>query len=222
MEIKFRKKLSDFDWLVMFDLASKTTGVCLWDIAKHRPIDTYVIKVTGEVELPGAELWNKLDGFFLNLISDGYDPTKILVSKEKAPVQCGKFTTAKTLIALGKAHAVLDLYTYQKSLAVFDYEGVAPATTHAYYKHLKELPATAKVEKEDLRSLLEEEYSFRHPLTLDESDAVFLAKTLVEEHWNKTIDEQKKELRRHKKELKASSAVRKVDAEIARLETLKD
>ena len=29
MEIKFKDKIDSFDYLIMFDLASKTTGVCV-------------------------------------------------------------------------------------------------------------------------------------------------------------------------------------------------
>lgn len=219
MEIKFTKKLSDYDWLVMFDLATKSTGVCVWDLKNGRPAFTHNIVTTGNTGNRAKELWDGLDRFFMGFMLKG-NP-KVLVHRELCPVQQGRFTTAKTLISLGKSHAVLDLYLAENGFDYYDLEGVSPSTTHAYFRRLNGLGAKDKVEKEDMRAYLAEEYGIDPKTGLDETDAIFLAKTFVESFWDKQIDEEIKERKRHRKTLKAPSAIAAVDAEIERLKGLK-
>ena len=219
MEIKFTKKLSDYDWLVMFDLATKSTGVCVWDLKNGRPAFTYNIVTTGNTGNRAKELWDGLDRFFVNFMLKG-NP-KVLVHRELCPVQQGRFTTAKTLISLGKSHAVLDLYLAENGFDYYDLEGVSPSTTHAYFRRLNGLGAKDKVEKEDVRAYLVKEYGMDPKLCLDESDAAFLAKTFVDVFWNQKIDEEIKERKRHRKTLKAPSAIAAVDAQIEGLGSLK-
>jgi hypothetical protein len=136
-------------------------------------------------------------------------------------MQQGRFTTAKTLIALGKAHASLDIYLEEKGLDYYDLLGVAPATTHSYFRKIKGLPPSAKVEKTDVRDYLISEYGVGEGLTLDETDAVFLAKTFVEVFWNKDLDEAIREKKRHMKTLKAANAIERTKGEIEALSALK-
>ena len=169
----------------MFDLASKVTGVCLWDIKNKKPVTTFVIQVKNNEELGIASLHKQIDILFKNL-ENNFQITKdqILVSKEQAPIQVhNKFTTAQTLISLGKSHAVLDLYCYNNNIDVYDYVGVAPITTHCYFKKVTDWPKERPVAKDDIRDYLYsiKEYNLQD-ISLDESDAVFLAKTLVELH----------------------------------------
>lgn len=222
MEIKFKKKLSDYDYVVMFDLASKISGVCVWDIAKGRPILTRKLVVRDGEANKAAGLISQIDGFFMNLTDQLGIPdlSKVLVYRELCPVQQGRFTTAKTLIALGKAHAVLDIYLAEKGLDYYDLMGVAPATTHSYYRKLRGLPSTEKVEKTDIRDYLISEYGIEGDLSLDETDAVFLAKTFVDVFWNKELREEIKERKKHMKALKAVNAIEKVKDEISFLSSL--
>lgn len=219
--VKFSEQLSNYDYLVMFDLASKITGVCLWDIKNHKPLKTSVLKVSGKDELPSKELFLLIKDYFDKLYEEGYDLCKVLVSKEAAPLQAGKFTTAQTLIALGKAHAILDFYCAWNNMAVYDYNGIAPITTHSYFKHIMGWDNKHPVDKTDIQKYLKETYELGE-VTLDESDAVFLAQTLVDSHWNKQLDEQIREVKRHRKTLKAPHAIKGCDEEIERLTALKN
>ena len=223
MEIKYAKKLIEYSYLVMFDLATRSTGVCVWDLKKERPAFTYNIVTTGNTGNRAKELWDELDRFFVyftkKLGLDNY--SEVLVYRELCPIQQGRFTTAKTLISLGKSHAVLDLYLAENNLDYYDLEGISPSTTHAYFRRLNDLEPKDKVEKEDVRAYLAQEYEIDPKLCLDESDAVFLAKTFVDVFWNQKIDEEIKEKKRHRKTLKAPSAIAAVDAEIDRLKGLK-
>lgn len=223
MEIKFEKKLSDYDYLVMFDLATRSTGVCVWSLPEGKPLWTTNITTTGKTGNRARELWDGLDRFFLDFsdkLGEGAFP-KTLVHRELCPVQQGRFTTAKTLISLGKAHAILDLYLSEKGLDYYDLEGVSPSTTHSYFRRLRGLGPKDKVEKEDVRAYLAEEVGIDPALGLDESDAMFLAKTFQEVYWDKQLDEEIKEKKKHRKTLKAPAALASVDREIERLKSLK-
>lgn len=222
MEIKCKKRITDYDYLIMFDLASKVTGVCVWDIKNRIPFCTKVIKVKDGCELPFAELKEKIRGLFEEL-NKQFDLRKCFVSKEMMPTQIhGGSSTVQTFVALAKSHAILDVFCYENGVDCYDYKGVAPATTHAHYKHLVGLGAKDKVTKEMVRDYLYEIYPDRmKTTTLDETDAVFLAKTLCELKWNNDIDEKIREEKRHKKELKAAHAIAAVNEEIKRLRGLK-
>lgn len=223
MEIKFKRKISDYKYLVMFDLASKITGVCVFDLKEQKPLFTDVIKVTGDIELPAAELKNKIDVFFLNLNKRGISLQDVIVSKERLPSQirgCG--STIQTFMALARSHAILDTYLYENNIATYDYIGIAPVTTHAYYKRLVKGDKELKVTKELIRSYLYTIYENLNNISLDESDAVFLAKTLYDVKWNDDISEHIREIKRHRKTLKAEHAINSLDKEIERLESLKN
>jgi len=223
MEAKFRKKLSEYDYLVIFDLATRSTGACVWDLRKGEPLYTENLITTGKTGNRARELWDALDRFFVHLACKFglVYSSKILVHRELCPIQQGKFTTAKTLISLGKSHAVLDLYLEERAIDYYDLEGISPSTAHAYFRRLAGLDARDKVEKEDIRDYLVREYGIDPSTGLDETDAIFLAKTFVDVFWDKQIDEEIKERRKHRKGLKAPAAIAAVDAEIERLRSLK-
>lgn len=208
MEIKFTKKLSDYDYIVMFDLATRSTGVCVWNVKAQRPEYTENIVTSGKTDNRAAELLKALDDFFVRFLHvTGAAKDRVLVYRELCPIQQGRFTTAKTLISLGKSHAVLDIYLAEHGYDYYDLEGVSPSTTHAYFRRLSGLDSRAKVEKEDIRRYLVSEYRIDPNLGLDESDAIFLAKTFVERFWNAGIDEECREIRRHIKTLKSPRAI---------------
>lgn len=221
MEIKGLKNIKDFDYLIMFDLASRVSGVCVWDIHLQKPHSIYKIIVDKEkVELPVAELYNKIDLLFSELGKE-IDLSKVFVSKEAMPTQVhGGNSTIQTFLALAKSHAILDYYTFTHNIPVYDYTGVYPISTHAYLKKLLEKDKDYKIQKTDIRDYVCDKYDLQVE-TLDESDAVFLAQTLIEFKWNKDLDELIRERKRHRKTLKLSSAIKKVDEEITKLENLR-
>lgn len=221
MEIKGKYKITDFDYLIMFDLASRVSGVCVWDIKKKRPYGIYKIEVDKEkTELPAAELYNKIDLLFSEL-GEKVNLKKAFVSKEAMPNQVhGGNSTIQTFIALARSHAILDYYTYEHEIPVYDYVGVYPISTHSYLKKILGKDKNYKVQKTDIKDYVQSTYGLDVEI-LDESDAVFLAQTLIESKWNKDLQELIKEEKRHKKELKMKAAIEKSDKEIARMENLK-
>ena len=122
---------------------------------------------------------------------------------------------------MAKAHAILDLYLYQHDIDVYDYVGIYPITTHNYLKKILNKSKADKVDKDDIKKYVVDYYKLKQDITFDESDAVFLAKTLIDVKWNKDIDEEIKVKKRHKKTLKAQHAIKNVDDQIKELEIKK-
>ena len=222
MIVKFSKEITDYKYLVMFDLASKKTGVCLYDIYKNEPIHTSMIIVNNH-ELGIVDLYNLIDEYFKKLVKNGISLSDIFVSFESMPTQIrsGKGSTIQTFLALAKAHAILDLYLYQHDIDVYDYVGIYPITTHNYLKKILNKSKVDKVDKDDIKKYVVDYYKLKQDITFDESDAVFLAKTLIDVKWNKDIDEEIKVKKRHKKTLKAQHAIKNVDDQIKELERKK-
>lgn len=224
MEIKFKKKITDFKYLLMFDLASKNTGVCLWDIEKEKPVLTTTLKVTGKVELPAAELLDLIIRFVNSLtIQIGpFDINKLLVVKEAMPTQLrGGSSTVQTFIALARSHCTLDTIMYQNKIAMYDYVGIYPITWHNYFKKIANLGKEDKVTKELVHDYVVQKYHLDPGLSLDESDAVFMCETFVTIKWNNDLKERITEVKRHRKSLKAPHAIKLCDEEIGRLNDLK-
>ena len=221
MYVKGKVKLNTYKYLVMFDLASKITGVCLWDLTKDEPIQTGVLKIDISAGLPVASLYDALEKYF-NAISKIVSLDDILVYKEAMPTQLrGGSSTVQTFIALARSHAILDLYLDQHDIDSYDVTGVYPASTHAYFKHVKGLGAADKVDKQMINDYVRERYHIDE-LTLDESYAVFLAETFIKSKWNRDIDELVREVKRHKKTLKAPHAINECNNKIEVLLSLKN
>lgn len=223
MFVKFEKSINEYKYLISFDLASKITGVCIWDINNKKPLNSQVICVSNQTNLPVMSLYLEIEKFFNNLYKQGIRKEDIIVSFEAVPsqIRAGKSSTIQTFVALARSHAILDLYLFMNEIATYDETGIYPITTHAYFKHLVGLGKDDKVTKEDIKKYLVEKYSISNSITLDESDAIFLAETLIGSKWNKDIEEEIRNVKRHKKTLKVSHAIQKCDDEIERLENLK-
>lgn len=214
MVIQGKKGLNEYKYLVMFDLASHNTGVCLWDIENNIPLKTFSIVADKVDGIFVSNLYKQLDIFFDKLLDMGIKKEEIFVSKEAMPVQLrGGSSTVQTFIAMAKAHAILDLFLDQHDIDVYDYKGVYPATTHAYLKKLLGEDAKKTVDKKDIKEYVIKTYGIEVN-NFDESDAAFLAATLVGSKWNKDVQEEIKEVKRHKKTLKANKAIADCDAKL--------
>lgn len=223
MFIKFKENLNNYKYLITFDLASKITGVCIWDIIAKKPLKTEVFCVSNQTDLSVMSLFLEIDNFFKNLYIKQIKKEDILVTFEAVPsqIRAGKGSTIQTFVALARSHAILDLYLFMNNIATYDEIGIYPITTHAYFKHIKNLDKDSKVTKEDIKDYLIDHYRLSDQITLDESDAVFLAETFINSKWNKDIDEKIREIKRHKKQLKASHAILKCEEEIKELQKIK-
>lgn len=220
MVIKCKKSLDEYDYLIMFDLASHNTGVCLWNLKANKPENTFTVvsnKVDGNFVF---DLYQQLENLFQSIQNKGISLTNIFVSKEAMPVQLrGGSSTVQTFIALAKAHAILDLFLEQHDIDTYDYVGVYPASTHAYLKKVLGLDSKASVDKKDIKKYIYDNYGL-DTQTFDESDAVFLAQTLINSKWNKDIEEKIKDIKRHKKTLKMTKAIQDCDDQISSLQSM--
>ena len=224
MEIKFKRSINDFQYLLMFDLASRNTGVCLWDIQKQSPVLTSTLKVEGKEELPAAELLDLIIHFTNSLVTrvGPFDIKKLLVVKEAMPTQLrGGSSTVQTFIALARSHCTLDTVMYQNKIAMYDYVGIYPITWHNYFKKVACLGKDDKVTKEAVHEYVVSKYNLDKDMSLDESDAVFMCETFFAVKWNNDLKERIAEVKRHRKTLKAPHAIKLCDEEIERLNGLK-
>lgn len=225
MQIKFKKSIKDFKYLVMFDLASINTGVCLWDLKKNEPILTQTLRVRGERELPAVELLELIIRFFNDLVfaaGSGISTEDVLVMKEAMPTQLrGGSSTVQTFLALARSHCTLDTCMFQNEIAVYDYVGIYPSTWHNYFKRIKGFGKDQKVTKEDVHEYVVSKYNLVQDISMDESDAVFMCEAFLNVKWNNDLKERVLEVKRHRKTLKAPHAIKSCDEEIERLNGLK-
>lgn len=223
MEIKCKKSLKEYDYLLMFDLASKNTGVCLWNLKTSKPVYTTALHVVGKEELPVSELNNVLKGLFKHLMIDlGIPLKKTLIMKEAMPTQLrGGSSTIQTFVAIARSHAIFDLLVYSNDLDMYDYVGIYPITWHNYFKKVSGLSKDDKVTKELVHDYVVQNYGLGEDISLDETDAVFMCKTFLDIKWNADVQEGIRELKRHRKTLKAAHAIISYDEKIHALEALK-
>lgn len=223
MIVKGNKKLTDYKYLIMFDLASKLTGICVWDLEQKKPVKTEQIKVNTDGEkLAVGQLYELIKDFLERTEKEfSINKENYFISFEAAPSQIkgGGGSTIQTFVALARAHAALDLYTFMEERDVYDYTGIYPISTHAYLKKIMEFDKDHKVTKDDIKDYVYKTYGVEG-VSYDETDAVFLAQTLIEVKWNNDIKELIREQKRHKKTLKMNYSISLCDKEIERLEGL--
>ena len=219
MIAKCKKNINDYSYLLAFDLASHNTGIALWSIAEKKPIQTFLM-VTKKADNFVYLLYENLKKIFQEIQESGVDLNKVLVCKEAMPSQLrGGSSTVQTFIALSKSHAILDLFLEQHNIDVYDYTGIYPATTHACLRKLLGVDSKTPVDKVDIKKYIKDVFDF-DVTTCDESDAVFLAVTLINGKWNKDLEESIKEIKKHKKQLKMPKAILECDKEIEFLNSL--
>ena len=224
MQIKFKKSIHDFKYLLMFDLASRVSGVCLWNLEENAPVFTTTLNVRGELELPVAELLDQIilcvNSLVLKISDASVD--NILVIKEAMPTQLrGGSSTVQTFLALARSHATLDNCLYQNRMSVYDYVGIHPITWHNYFKKMQGLGKDDKVTKEMVHDYVVEKYNLDPETSLDETDAVFMCVAFLGVKWNNDLHDRILEVKRHRKTLKAPHAIKSCDDEIDRLNGLK-
>ena len=223
MIVKGNKKITEYKYLIMFDLASKLTGICVWDLEQKKPVKTEQIKVnTDDDKLAVGQLYELIEEFFLKIEKElKITKENYFISFEAAPSQIrgGGGSTIQTFVALARAHAILDIYTFLQGQDVYDYVGVYPISTHAYLKKIESFDKDHKITKDDIKDYIYKTYGIKN-VSYDETDAIFLAQTLVENKWNNDIKEKIRDIKRHKKTLKMQYAIDSCDDEIKRLEGL--
>lgn len=214
--VKFKKKLTDFDYIIGIDLALYHTGVSVYDIKKSAIIATYRLDQKNSQEdliLHSYEMWND---FIKNELVKKY-PKSFLV-KEAMPMQAGFKSSIGALFGLKGIHTILDLVCMQNNIAVYDEVGVHSISVKSLFKTAENKKPT----KTDIGNSLKKIYDLSGlELTDDITDSIAVIYCLLNKKWTQDICDNIKELKKHKKTLSSSSAIQKIDEEIQELEQLK-
>lgn len=215
--IKFTKPLSDYSYILSFDLAKRLSGYTLYDIKKDGVILAGTIDTTKNKE---EYVWSYFYSAVTDIISSLDNKDKVFVVKERLPNQNGRFSTIDTLQGLAQAHAVFDLAVTHSGLEVYDYEGIHATSVKAYFKNLTDCE---KPQKEDIAEYLKQRFSdfdfSQYPF--DVTDALAVTLTLVDKKWNADIAERIKELKKEQKNAKSESKKTRLIEETDFLESLK-
>lgn len=221
MEIKFQKKLYDFQYVLCFDLAKGQTGCALIDIINEKVIIYKQITVLNKSDYFVIDLYQSLLNIIKEIEEDfNIDLTKVVVLKEQCPQQCSKFSSISTLQSLAKAHCCLDLAIAHYNLHSYDTKGVHSVSVKAVFRRTLGIEQPSK---EEISQNIKSSYFLteKEDLTNDITDAVAIWVCLREHKWNADIKEQIKEYNKKIKKLKLNSAKEKIQEKIKYLEELK-
>lgn len=211
-----KRNIADYRYIIGVDLASKKTGMCLFELETRKPVYHTPLIVKDKHKLPSGELEELIDDFF-NYIEKkfGASKDKVCLIKEAMPLQAQGASTIKTFIALARSHAVLDNYCYFNGIDVYSWTGVYPVSCRAYYKKILQVDKTSK---EDIAKYLKEKYHLYEDWTLDETDALSLIDILVNQKYNKELKQKVAELKLHCSQLEKSAARNKARAQYIQMQ----
>lgn len=220
--IKYNVKLSNYKYILSFDLAKNLTGYSLIDYTTHRVILAEIIDMSKhQCESFWYEYAKQIRiaiGMCLNALPNASEKKYVLITKEKLPNQSGRFSSIEALQALAQCHAIFDAVIYDFGVDYYDFDGVHSVSVKAYFKHLTGID---KPTKEDICSYISKYFNYDFSkTTLDVTDSIAVAMTLVDVKYNKDLIEKIKELKKSLKQYKSAARIRQVQDEIARLQSL--
>lgn len=217
--IKYKYNLSNYDYILSFDLAKQKTGWALVNIKSNRVEMSGMIVLNEKVDSVWLDVYDKivvvLEGVKRYCQNFG---KKFFALKERLPNQAGKFTTIASLQGLAQAHAIWELACEKSEVEVYDFDGVHSVSVKAFFKRKY---GVEKPQKEDIAKLVCENYCFDiGDSPLDITDAIACVQTLVEYKWNEDIKDKIKELKKEQKSYKTDKKKNQIAEEIQRLERL--
>ena len=222
--VKFTKKLSQFSYILSFDLAKRVSGYSLYDINKNIVLAAGVLDTSKNKD---DFIW----GYFYSQVIKIIEKCKeiigpenedgLFVVKERLPSQNGRFSTIETLQGLAQAHSIFDLAVNQCCVEVYDYDGVHATSVKS---HFKKLTGSDKPQKEDIAEYCKQRYVdfdfSQYPF--DVTDSLGVTLTLIGKKWNSDIVEKIRELKKEQKSAKTEVKITKLEDEIKFLESLKN
>lgn len=221
MIIKFQRPLSEFDFILSFDVAKFLTG---WSLINFK---TFEIIEAGIIDMSSVKdecIWPKYYTEMTKVISfcSFYHPEiagKFFVTKEKMPLQAGHFSTISTLQALAQAHAICDMAMYNEGVPVYDYEGVHSVSVKALFK---KLTGVEKPTKLDIKKYIEDNFKGVDisQFTQDVSDSIAVSYTLVMVKWNNDIKEEIKNFKKEQKKYKTKQKQNEIEERIEQFKAL--
>ena len=224
MNIKFKKSLSDYKYLLSFDLAKKISGWSLWDFKNDEILLTGIID-TGKMSALDM-VWNYFSGQISSVVNrcldriPNADANLLLITKEQLPVQNGKFSTIATLQSLAQVHAVFDLTIFQLGVDTYDDLGIHSVAVKAYFRKLLDIQSP---QKEDIANWIYQKYKTYNfsELPFDVTDSLGVGITLINKKWNADIQSEITQIKKEIKGAKAPSKITRLKEEIERLQSLK-
>lgn len=221
MQVKFNRRLEDYQYILSFDLAKHKSGFALVDFVDKKIPYSGLIVTDPQKEMVWDDFYADLKARLL-FIKENFG-SSFFVLKERLPNQAGARSTIATLQGLAGAHAIFDFFLAENNLDTYDWQGVHSVSVKAYYKQATNLE---KPQKTDIFNVIQQTYpTWEVPedntLSYDISDSVAVVETLVNRKWNADIDERKRELKRELKKAKAQRKIDSLNAEMQRLEELK-
>lgn len=216
--VKFNKSITDYRYVLAFDLAKYRTGYALVDIVNNAVVMSGLVDMDNDAEFP----WDDIYSQFMDIIHTAKSVVGdncFFVTKEKLPNQAGRFTTIASLQGLAQVHAIWELCCSHSGVEVYDCEGVHSVSVRAYIAHQTGIE---KPTKEDVADYVGKKYGFDGASTaLDVTDAIAVVDTLVSKKWDSDIDTEIKALKKQIKTYKTDKKKNELLAEICRLKELK-
>lgn len=217
--VKYNYDLSNYDYILGFDLAKQKTGWALVNIKSNRVEMSGVIILNEKVDSVWLDIYDKIvvvlecvKKYCQNL------EKKFFVLKEKLPNQAGRFTTIASLQGLAQVHAIWELACEKSGVEVYDFEGVHAVSVKAFFKRKY---GVEKPQKEDVSKFVCERYGFdigERPL--DITDAIACVETLVEHKWDEDIKGKIKQLKKEAKSYKTEKKQLEIIQEADRIRGL--
>lgn len=215
--------MKDFDYILSFDLAKRLTGWSLYCLKDNSVVEAGMIS---SVDFKEESFWN--DYFveichILAYIKGKYGPNgkKIVVTKEKMPLQNGPRSTANALLALAMCHSIFDCAVFRSQIPVYDTEGVPAVSEKAFFSNIakeKNLEIS-KITKEDIQKIISETTTGLdlNEFSLDVSDSVAVSMTLFYWKEERDIKEKIKELKKEQKKFKSEKKKEEIQVEIEKM-----
>lgn len=217
--VKYNYNLSNYDYILSFDLAKQKTGWALVNIKSNKIEDFGMIVLDEKANSVWLNIYDKIVVVLESAKKHCQNLRKrFFVLKEKLPNQAGKFTTIASLQGLAQVHAIWELACEKSEVEIYDFDGVHSVSVKAFYKRKYGIK---KPQKEDIAKLVYENYCFdigNNPL--DITDAIACVQTLTEYKWNEDIKDKIKELKKEQKNYKTDKKKNQIAEEIQRLERL--
>lgn len=227
MEVKFERRMSEYNYILSFDIAKHKSGFALIDIVHDKLVCYGLIVTDSNNQMPWLEFYDKVFGVIDGVRREFGD--KFFVVKERLPNQGGPRSSIAALQELAKAHAVFDLVVALTGVDYYDFDGVAAVSEKAYYKGKYGIE---KPSKEDIFNCIKQEFpelekydakDYTNPeWSLDISDAIAVIQTLRFRKWDADLDLEIREQKKALKKLKRVRDIKEREAHISYLQSLKN
>lgn len=225
MQVKFNKRLEEYDYILSFDLAKHITGYSLMEIETNKILVSGLVETDSSNGTPWKEFYDKVKETIV-FLREKYG-NNFFVLKERLPNQNGPRSSIAALQELAKVHAIFDLLVDQMYLDYYDFLGVSSVSEKAI---VRSYTGIEKPTKDDVFNFVVSVCPNFEPILINEkkkiydtntSDSIMVSLTLILKKWNSDIEAEIKELRKKTKLYKRERDVSLAEEKIGYLQNLK-